>query len=851
MRILAYGGTGYETRKVLGNWESINRNILQATSGLERGLSFGCGWFSGEDPFIVIRQLQNVQNRGGYPYTFLIDPGLVCWERFSWNVALMVEALMENPSVLTSPEDIGGMGDLAELIETLTPPTRPITAAGDSLPLADLLVSQSFDAQPLNVRPGDLGLSENPTLEEVGGQIGALPACFRFGSGWLIGGNEKLASAFGGCLVIQEHPQNVRPQQLEQPFQHGRQVRRAFDRVLGSKHKESIEDISQSPVRTWKPEPPLDVRTCVDRIIMLCELLDGAHDSDRLKELRQSLPKIGKLAEELRKTYLEALSAGTTKIFDEGRTALIVEETINRNTSLSKEDSLRLQPHTVIDVLTRFNITPTKAANLLTLIPDVRFGIWSNLLKTQTDFQRLKNLLQEAVADLAGRAADLVETALERGRTLGVPNSSWLGIGVGEVLGDALKKGVRKIIVDSVASRHGNWESDFVLFAGDFSNDEMKRFKLAVEDFIEISEWCLLEIDYSGRQKAEARDWLIALAAEGIRSNLPLELKLRIADKVKARWAGLLTLKRLYDGFGDPVTTSTDSFLKKELQDLASSAPMNPGPPNISGLFSLLGDDLPNEFFKALIQRVSESKADGVLRNIKELREGGINDDITRRVAIRFLVGSAELSIAEALVAIGLVDSVLMTEFLESLLFDSEIGEHSRCRSRLTELLRSSLASELHIELLSEILPVALKQEANRKIFIVRFASDEAAMDLLAVKLSKEAMQEIATLLLQGDQKDLEHLRWALPSSLLRSGTGPENKTQTGSRPSLMCRFVSGIKIHFSGTSDSRQEGRPAETVTVAGLSAFRDCVIHCLEEFSANEKEKISKLLNLPDLNR
>ena len=67
---------------------------------------YGLGMLA-KQPFMILRQRQNVENRGGYPFSLLLDPGEAVWERFEWNGAAVVAAILAHPGrdvLIQTPE---------------------------------------------------------------------------------------------------------------------------------------------------------------------------------------------------------------------------------------------------------------------------------------------------------------------------------------------------------------------------------------------------------------------------------------------------------------------------------------------------------------------------------------------------------------------------------------------------------------------------------------------------------------------------------------------------------------------------------------------------------------------------
>ncbi len=127
MRIFAFGGTRYAERARVGAWPedfSVTAEF-EDTYSLPFGrqlLSYGAGVRDGQ-PFLIVRQRQNEDDRGGYAYTVLLDPGEDVWERFGFNAARLLLAIQQQSSfwseLLTTPNVLATPAIIAERLATV------------------------------------------------------------------------------------------------------------------------------------------------------------------------------------------------------------------------------------------------------------------------------------------------------------------------------------------------------------------------------------------------------------------------------------------------------------------------------------------------------------------------------------------------------------------------------------------------------------------------------------------------------------------------------------------------------------------------------------------------------------
>jgi hypothetical protein len=191
-RLLAYGGTSFSERRRIGQWPAIPEATLRDGYGLTANAwCFGFGILD-KQPFLIFRQRQNVENRGGYPFSLLLDPGQAVWSRFEWNPASVADVLMrETPDALfRTPENCS--------VDTLEKHMAALTYSGvaSSAPvtLSYLVVSAIVALEPL-------GYAGRPPTSELAMALAALPVCFRAGTGWLVGGALAHGRALGTRAV--------------------------------------------------------------------------------------------------------------------------------------------------------------------------------------------------------------------------------------------------------------------------------------------------------------------------------------------------------------------------------------------------------------------------------------------------------------------------------------------------------------------------------------------------------------------------------------------------------------------------------------------------------------------------
>ena len=96
--VLAYGGTSYNERAREGRWPDERfKGFLSDIYGLQGSkIGYGAGEMEGRK-IIVLRQRQNLSNRGGYPYTIVLEPGEEVLQKAGGNGAVIVRNILADP----------------------------------------------------------------------------------------------------------------------------------------------------------------------------------------------------------------------------------------------------------------------------------------------------------------------------------------------------------------------------------------------------------------------------------------------------------------------------------------------------------------------------------------------------------------------------------------------------------------------------------------------------------------------------------------------------------------------------------------------------------------------------------
>lgn len=195
--LLAYGGNAFLERCRLGGFPEIDEGFLSDLYALRPGeISFGIGEKEGRR-FITIRQRQNIKDRGGYAYSLLLDPGEKIWRMASWNGALIIHNILQDPALkklLTNPEEFR-----MENIITVLENKNWATILQRDEKIIQLFQNARSAQTPMVIGPEYF--TERPTPEKFAEALGALPESERKEITWLIGGGRIHGVALGSKIV--------------------------------------------------------------------------------------------------------------------------------------------------------------------------------------------------------------------------------------------------------------------------------------------------------------------------------------------------------------------------------------------------------------------------------------------------------------------------------------------------------------------------------------------------------------------------------------------------------------------------------------------------------------------------
>ena len=659
MRLLAYGGTSYIERCRIGQWPNILEGALSDTYLLGGNeLRFGVGLLQEDSPFLILRQRQHIENRGGYAFTLLLDPGVEVWEKFQWNGAALAQSILADKiadTLLSAPEEITEQ-QLSTVIESLI--YKPKLGDPKQTPFHSLWVGAILEQDAaVVVNPKYAGLDRWPQLDETGDLLSGLLPCFRCGFGWLMGGSKEQGEAFGAHLVFDINAPD--DPQIEAMIAEGERTICGWEKVSSlppaikesSAFNEQLARRSAKAIHLWET-PETDSVT--DYLTGITDLADRFDNPSRLKT--PSRYKGSELKEPLAVATLISALSGEDDLNDD-RTSIVLSHVFEREFIPEQKDVTRLNAEVIADELSKRGLAPTSPDVPMTLAAAVRIKVWRKLIETEEDTQRLPDLLRNAVKDLIGpvqaREVDQKEicelgelainqTFMNKGQ-LRIWASSLQDNSIGPLIGESL----RNISIKAIQSEvNTEVVLDYLALGHDDGATALLEFNLTAADAGKIVNVMFAE-RYSGKLKNEAHKWLLALADSRFRLAVLLDSKLNLTSEFK-KWGNLLILWQLYSGHTDvpkPAMEIGDferEALHKEFGDMLNDQKTASGTPNLQGIVELLGELSSTEIETLLLKKKPRDlkSATRWLQGWKSLKQ----EDIYQSELLRLLLLEEKLS---------------------------------------------------------------------------------------------------------------------------------------------------------------------------------------------------------------
>jgi hypothetical protein len=556
MRVLAYGGTRYATRVRVGPWPALDLGRFDDVHGLDPGIdhvSLGVGFFD-DRPTLLLRTRQHPEDRGGYAYTLLLDPGDVVWRRHAWNAARCLKTVLADPSLrelaLDHPEGLADSQVASNFVDRLADAaSRPRETAGLATDAAARGPWQSpLEGPAASIAEAVLMSMFGPLVATTGGHcvlpgralvdsladtFEFLPPRFRLGGGWLIGGRPDSQRTFGVNLIVETHGEDA-PGTL---FERAGDVRLA-DVALVLSHIAEHAGLDEPPSgdRVWE-------RQWLEGVADVAHLLRAPAVDDEIAACVSRLLQPGHPWAQHVQTFLLARVPADGSLSD-GVSRLLVRIG-RRQSSLPRHVVDRLSPHAIAEQVRTEGCPPQDVISAWSLAAPHAAAVWRELLAAAAAPDETANVLTEALrwSDSLdpvdeGRAREFVGCALAR-----FAAGRWRLRALGALTPHPV---VRHALVDLSRRRllehPGRAAGDYLQLGDDPGGSWIAQHAPAALDTVAAR--ALRDVT-DGSAGASCRRWLEALHDNPARTQLPLLLRRRVASVIGGPWVTHDALARL------------------------------------------------------------------------------------------------------------------------------------------------------------------------------------------------------------------------------------------------------------------------------------------------------------------
>jgi hypothetical protein len=567
-RVFAYGGTSFDERRRIGEWTKLPMSIFEDYLGLRGGLPW-FGFFApdAQRPFLAWRVLQHPEQRGGYPFTLLLDPGDDVYERFEWNTGRLLAALFEQAGqpgrpLLEQPQRITADDLHALLVRLPTQPGEPLAEA--STPRLYWVAGALAD-RVLAVPPSALSLAQRPSASWVARCQDLLPIGLRNGRGWLVGGSSAQAQQLGARLVLDDHATVEDASVLAT----ARDLLAAVDRVtaLPTWAKPLAEGWLRAPSTVRRAREAVAVFADPNALVDFAERLSG-------DERRQWVT--GACTEVLKVT--RAHGARVTRF--------LLSQAFDGTCRLEAKHFKRLDRATVDEFLDSRHIPPNAPPAALGVPVTVLVERWEPVIANSgvTAPDRVRDAL-----DQVGESDALIDAGWRAAIAAGAPLGAWTPL---------LRAARVREHTRAEARRRGRDASrpfapdEYTEFADDPTWSHLHDdAEPPVDDAMPRIVDALL-----ARRRADDIDRLRRLAAWPARRTLSRERRAELAAVAGGPWRAVALLDELVAGARVDGVEAAEPNVRAILEeDLSASirtlraAQAPPPPPNLAGLNQLLG----------------------------------------------------------------------------------------------------------------------------------------------------------------------------------------------------------------------------------------------------------------------
>lgn len=535
MRLFAIGGTSFDERKRLGDWQ-LDAAVFKAPLPARKpAFGFGCAWIDG-DLILIVRQMQLDAGKRESPFTLLIDPGAEIWERIGWNPSALAWNLFSSEeaagySLLQRPEEATLPG-LAKLLADSVRLTAPAEISAEFS--AGWLQALCADGL-MRVSPAMLGLAAMPSAEQMAGLLASLPTAFRAGGGWGLNLGPDVAEALNMRLVLRKDASEV-----GSAWEERHHLWKLWSRAVAN--RADLRPLAQVPTPFWPERFGITVTEAFRRL-KLFEALEAVTPEQPVESLLEAVEAIAPdktpLAHSIRQAAHElALRSREPGLpVDRTRANFLLREAQAKRLTLLPIQAGQIPEEAIVDFFDRQRLRPNEAT-FFPMEETTRAAVWIRLLHAANERREIEELLVSAFGNLssekfAGLSAVVVSHALVRDHV-----ADWRRfLDAHDGIRECIEPLFEKEAVRHVVARALGWEHAFLAFCNTPTGEQVARDSLKLPD---LEHLLAVAAELVGRPaeplQTAARSWRNNLAASSLRAILTPAQKERLVKEKVAGW---------------------------------------------------------------------------------------------------------------------------------------------------------------------------------------------------------------------------------------------------------------------------------------------------------------------------
>lgn len=753
MRLLAYGGTGYYERQLIGAWENAPRDALDDSFRLEEEqLTFGLCLID-KEPVLVVRQLQVTKTGRAYAYSLLLDPGASVWDRFEWDAAALADSLFDEATeisrlLLEHPEKLNAQ-DLQNVLDGLKRKEALSSGGSTSGTVNDYeaaWIGAFFTPSISSWPPKVFGFETRPDFADISKLLWRLPPCFRAGLGWLIGSSGKSGRNFGAQFAIDDKAE-VEAGAADELVSRGREIHEAL-RTLSNDDDfaDLAEQLRKKPAWDWADDVDKNSGQIAERLAMIAALLRPTDASAALLQSAvESLPQTDFLDIELRRAWHRAAFSQMKKLTPE-QTSFALQNHFDFSLPLRQSDVELLSEDRLAEKFIDEGLVPS-SPDVLHLPLAARHKVWLALLRTSA-YEDVPGIFFSAVEDLREESESetyinslyqMVYSRMMKDKSFSLLH--WRRY-ANKPLWPSVQPLLSEVALRRAQSGSDGWQLEYLFFGEDGGAREILQLGLPTGRLKGMIKFFIEAVETHQECEAQARRWLSALADSDLRTMglISCEDKLRIADAVRGSWVHYLDLWDAYNNrvefFKPWKLPSSDEreILLKELDELIEKKPARDFVPDVDGLEMLLGA-LPQKImahFQGMTPNFSKPR--DISKWVSMLRPR--DPKRASKETVRYILDYDEELFTDYWLTPEFEEKE-MERLFTTLMFLPHPTRDKRYQSRLRELLTKARGNRRVLNVVRRVFKEGIEKEGTAKIFCKRFANDRNGLEALLGYLSK------------------------------------------------------------------------------------------------------------------